>query len=136
LNYIHKIDVSARNLLRIINDILDFSKIEAGKLSLEKTNIFLDELINELTDNVNVKLSTKKDVELITQIDQNIPALLPGDSVRVRQILLNLMDNAVKFTDEGEVKLIVSLKEKVDNNYRILFKIEDTGIGMTEDQVK
>ncbi len=135
-DYNQKIEMSAKNLLRIIDDILDFSKIEAGKLTLEHTNLFLDELISEVSDTVNVKLQSKNDVELVTQIDKNIPPVILGDSVRLRQVLLNLTDNAAKFTQKGEVKLSANLVKQLPYGVIIHFAIEDTGIGISEDQVQ
>ncbi len=135
-DYNQKIEMSAKNLLRIIDDILDFSKIEAGKLTLEHTNLFLDELISEVSDTVNVKLQSKNEVELVTQIDKNIPPVILGDSVRLRQVLLNLTDNAAKFTQKGEVKLSANLVKQLPYGVIIHFAIEDTGIGISEEQVK
>jgi signal transduction histidine kinase/DNA-binding response OmpR family regulator len=135
-DYNQKIEISAKNLLRIIDDILDFSKIEAGKLTLESTNLFLDELISDVADAVNVKLQKKTDVELVTNIDPNIPAVIMGDSVRLRQVLLNLADNAAKFTQQGEVKITAKLLQKLPYGVIINFSIKDTGIGLTEEQQK
>jgi len=133
--YLHKIDISAKALLRIIDDILDFSKIEAGKLQLEYSPLFLEETIANVADAINVKLRKKKEVELITHIDPTIPAVLSGDGLRLRQVLLNLTDNAAKFTERGEIKLYVKL-EKIENGIVALaFRIEDSGIGMSEDQL-
>ncbi len=134
-DYNHKIEVSARNLLRIIDDILDFSKIEAGKLTLEHSNLFLDELISEVSDAVNVKLQNKNEVELVTSVDPLIPPVILGDSVRLRQVLLNLTDNAAKFTKAGEVKLSAKLVKKLSYGLIIHFSVEDTGIGISEEQI-
>lgn len=135
-DYLRKIEVSARNLLRIIDDILDFSKIEAGKLSLETTDLFLEELIADLSDTVNVKLQTKNDVELITILDPAIPPVIMGDSVRLRQVLLNLTDNAVKFTESGEIKLEAKLVQKLPYGIIIHFSVTDSGIGISEEQIR
>jgi signal transduction histidine kinase len=136
LDYNGKIESSAKNLLRIIDDILDFSKIEAGKLTLEHTNLFLQELITEVADTVNVKLQKKNDVELVTQVDPAIPPVILGDSVRLRQVLLNLTDNAAKFTQKGEVKLSAKLLKMLPYGVIINFRIEDTGIGISKAQLK
>jgi two-component system sensor histidine kinase/response regulator len=136
LDYNGKIESSAKNLLRIIDDILDFSKIEAGKLTLEHTNLFLQELITEVADTVNVKLQKKNEVELVTQVDPAIPPVILGDSVRLRQVLLNLTDNAAKFTQKGEVKLSAKLLKKLPYGVIINFRIEDTGIGISKAQLK
>ena len=113
LDYVGKVEVSAKNLLRIIDDILDFSKIEAGKLTLESTHLYLEELVSDVADAVNVKLQKKNNVELVTHIDPNIPPVILGDSVRLRQVLLNLTDNAAKFTEEGEVRLVARMVTKL-----------------------
>ncbi len=136
LDYVSKVETSSKNLLRIIDDILDFSKIEAGKLSLEMIEIFLEELISNLADTVNVKLQKKKDVELITDIDPTIPPIIMGDSVRLRQVLLNLTDNAIKFTDKGEIRVSAKVVSKKDKGINILFSIKDTGIGMNAKQLE
>lgn len=134
--YIHKVDISARALLRIIDDILDFSKIEAGKLQLESSALFLEETVAHVADTINIKLRKKKDVELITSIDPNIPHVLHGDGLRLQQVLINLADNSAKFTEKGEIKISAKL-EKIDRGTVVLsFTIEDTGIGMSEDQLQ
>ena len=133
--YIHKIDISAKALLRIIDDILDFSKIEAGKLQLENSPLFLEETIAQVADAVNIKLRKKKEVELITQIDPHIPQVLSGDGLRLRQVLLNLTDNAAKFTERGEIKISAKLVRIENRSAEVAFRIEDTGIGMSDDQL-
>lgn len=134
-DYIHKVDVSAKALLRIIDDILDFSKIEAGKLQLEDSTLFLEETIAQVADAVNIKLRKKKEVELISYIDPNIPAVIQGDGLRLRQVLLNLTDNAGKFTERGEIKIEARLINIIGHRIRIQFSISDSGIGMTSDQI-
>jgi signal transduction histidine kinase/DNA-binding response OmpR family regulator/HPt (histidine-containing phosphotransfer) domain-containing protein len=135
-DFVQKVEDSSRNLLRIIDDILDFSKIEAGKLTLESTQIFLEELVAEVAGLVNVKLSKKKDVELVTHIDPSIPAILEGDPVRLKQVLLNLLDNAAKFTEHGEVSLHISSVGKGPFGEILAFRVQDTGIGMTSEQTQ
>ncbi len=134
-DYVHKVETSAKNLLRIIDDILDFSKIEAGKLTLESTHLYLEELVSDVADAVNVKLQKKNNVELVTHIDPNIPPVILGDSVRLRQVLLNLTDNAAKFTEEGEVHLFAKMVTKLPYGIIIRFAVKDSGIGMTDEQV-
>ena len=134
-DYVQKVETSAKNLLRIIDDILDFSKIEAGKLTLESTHLYLEELVSDVADAVNVKLQKKNNVELVTHIDPNIPPVILGDSVRLRQVLLNLTDNAAKFTEEGEVHLFAKVVTKLPYGIIIRFAVKDSGIGMTEEQV-
>ncbi|MEY4866114.1 MAG: hypothetical protein RLY64_368, partial [Bacteroidota bacterium] len=134
--YNHKIEVSAKSLLRIIDDILDFSKIEAGKLTLENTPLFIEELVQEVADTVNVKLQRKKEVELVTQIDTDIPAIILGDTIRLRQVLLNLADNAAKFTHQGEIAIRVKLVRKVDYGIFLHFSVKDSGIGISKEQAR
>ena len=133
-DYVNKMEIASKNLLRIIDDILDFSKIEAGKLTLEYTEIFLEELISNLADTLNVKLQKKKDIELITNIDPNIPPIILGDAVRLRQVLLNLADNAIKFTEYGEVRISARIASFKDAGIIIRFAVKDSGIGMTAAQ--
>jgi two-component system sensor histidine kinase/response regulator len=135
-SYSSKIEVSAKSLLRIIDDILDFSKIEAGKLNLENTSVCLEDIISEVVDSVNVKLQKKNDVELITHLDPSIPKTFLGDGLRLRQVLLNLIDNAVKFTEKGEIKVEAKLERSNQDEVALKFIISDTGIGMTEAQVQ
>lgn len=131
-----KIDTSAKNLLRIINDILDFSKIEAGKLSLEVSPMNLEEVIAEVAATVNIKLQNKPAVELVTQIDPKIPKFILGDSVRLKQVLLNLADNAAKFTERGEITVTVKALQTMSYGVILNFSVRDTGIGLTEDSIK
>lgn len=131
-----KIDTSAKNLLRIINDILDFSKIEAGKLSLEVSPMHLEEVIAEVAATVNIKLQNKPAVELVTQIDPAIPKFILGDSVRLKQVLLNLADNAAKFTERGEITVTVKAIQTMSYGVILNFSVRDTGIGLTEDSMK
>ena len=136
LLHILKIDGASQNLLRIINDILDFSKIEAGKLDVEFTDFSLDDVIQGISDLANVKLKQKETVELIFDISPEIPKRLIGDSIRVKQILLNLLDNAIKFTDDGEIKLTLSRLNETENEITIQFLISDSGIGISEEKQK
>ena len=132
-NYIDKIDSSAQSLLNIINDILDFSKIEAGKLSIENVDFQLDELIDSVTTMIGAKVQNKG-LELLVNIDENVPKNLHGDPLRLGQILINLTNNAAKFTHEGEIVIITKV-EKVDgDNITLQFSVKDTGIGMTSEQ--
>ena len=136
ISYNSKIEVSAKALLRIIDDILDFSKIEAGKLSLESTSIRLENVVSEVVDAVNVKLQKKNYVELVIHIDPLIPEIFKGDGLRLRQVLLNLLDNASKFTDRGEIKLIIKQEFADAKQLKVRFSISDSGIGMSNEQVE
>jgi signal transduction histidine kinase/DNA-binding response OmpR family regulator/HPt (histidine-containing phosphotransfer) domain-containing protein len=132
----NKIETSAKSLLRIIDDILDFSKIEAGKLTLEVTHLYLEELIADIAATVNIKLHKKPEVELVTYIDPKIPPVLMGDSLRLRQVLLNLTDNAAKFTEKGEIKIEVTAVQKMSYGAILRFSVKDSGIGLTEEAVR
>ena len=125
------INTSAHSLLSLINDILDFSKIDAGKLDMETNNFFLIETIDEITDMFREKTS-EKNLELVVYIDKDIPNALVGDPSRLRQIIVNLMSNAVKFTDKGEIYLHVSTQEKTDSHTLLQFAVKDTGIGIPD----
>lgn len=124
---------SGENLLSIINDILDFSKIEAGKLELETINFNLHNTIEEATDIMRLQTQDKK-IELLAQFEPGVPKYVIGDPVRLRQIILNLVNNAVKFTKEGHVLVHVRASEEA-SRVRLHFEIQDTGIGIPEDKV-
>jgi two-component system sensor histidine kinase/response regulator len=122
---------SAKALLAIINDVLDFSKIEAGKLKLEHIPFELDELLDDIAE-LLAEHAREKDLELHTHLGSDVPCRLIGDATRLRQVLVNLMGNAIKFTEQGEVLVKISLE--ADNNADTLlrFEILDTGIGISE----
>ncbi|CAN5397534.1 hypothetical protein BH10CYA1_BH10CYA1_00060 [soil metagenome] len=124
---------SAESLLTIINDILDFSKIEAGKVALESIEFGINSILESCADLLS-STARRKGIELLTEIDPYIPATLSGDPVRLRQILLNLTSNAIKFTEQGEV-MLRAVRADNDNNGQILLRIEvsDTGIGVSEE---
>ncbi|WNO09444.1 response regulator [Teredinibacter sp. KSP-S5-2] len=134
-DYLTKVRTSAESLLTIVNDILDFSKIEAGKLDIEVVPFTLENVLQNLAAMISLKAESK-DIEIIYQTDLNIPFDLRGDPLRIGQILLNLSDNAVKFTERGQVIISSKLVEKNNNEATIHFTIEDTGIGMTAAQQK
>lgn len=131
-----KIQRSSEALMGIINDILDFSKIEAGKLAFEAVNFNLEALVNDVAEIVNVKLRKKRDIEFIIEYDHNIPAELKTDSLRLRQVLLNLLDNAVKFTEKGDLTLVCKLTREDQAGTWVHFSISDSGIGITPEQLK
>ncbi|MCG6550998.1 MAG: PAS domain S-box protein, partial [Candidatus Magnetominusculus sp. LBB02] len=137
-NYIEKVDSAAKNLLGIINDILDFSKIEAGKLQFEMAEFSLDDVMESLAD-LSVIKAQDKGLELIFNIGTDVPTALIGDSLRLGQVLTNLVNNAVKFTDKGEITVGVhraSDKPHGSSEIRLRFDITDTGVGLTEAQQK
>ncbi|PKM95420.1 MAG: hypothetical protein CVU84_04960 [Firmicutes bacterium HGW-Firmicutes-1] len=132
-DYIHKIGNAAHNLLYIINDILDFSKIDAGKLSLEEIKFNLEEVMTNLADMISIK-AFNKGLELIVMQDPNIPEWLEGDPLRLGQVLLNLTDNAIKFTEKGEIFVSVTIKKITSENITLVFEVRDMGIGLTKEQ--
>lgn len=136
--YAEIIKSSGESLLRLINDILDFSKIEAGKLDLETIDFDFENLLNEFASTMALRTQAKG-LELICAANPDVPTLLSGDPGRLRQILTNLTGNAIKFTDRGEVALIVSkVQETKDaNNHSCLlrFSVYDTGIGIPQDKI-
>ncbi len=134
-DYLKKIENSSKSLLRILNDILDFSKIESGKLNMEQVNFDLTETLNDLATMVIVKAQEKENLEVLFHIDPRIPHLLVGDPLRLHQVLVNLCDNAIKFTEKGEVVLTTELMEKSDEKITLRFSVRDTGIGMSEKQI-
>jgi len=132
-NYIEKVHRSAESLLGIINDILDFSKIEAGKMGLESVDFNLDDVMDNLANLVGMK-TEEKGLELLFNMAPDIPTYLVGDPLRLGQVLINLGNNAAKFTERGEI--IVGMEKLVDPGEGALlhFWVQDTGIGMTPDQ--
>ncbi len=132
-DYLEKISNSSRSLLRIINDILDFSKIEAGKLELEQAPFMLRDILDHLSDMFRAKVTEKK-IELILCVSEECRYELYGDSLRLEQILLNLISNAIKFTEDGEIELQVTTLEESNDEVTLQFSVRDTGIGMTQEQ--
>ncbi|MGN7610818.1 PAS domain S-box protein [Magnetococcales bacterium HHB-1] len=134
-DYIEKVHGAAKALLQIINDILDFSKIEAGKLDLESIDFSLDELLTEITQLMQVKIQ-EKGLTFQVSCHCNNQVYLLGDPLRLRQILLNLIGNAIKFTEQGGVELEVIIAGQEANEITLQFSIRDSGIGMTEEQMQ
>jgi two-component system, sensor histidine kinase and response regulator len=126
---------SAKALLTIVNDILDLSKINAGKLDLDIMDFDLDIAIKDIVSLPEL-LARQKGVDFSYSIDPNVPCLLQGDIGRIRQVINNLTGNAIKFTDSGKVTLNISLKSQDETSAKLHFCIEDTGIGIKEDQLK
>ena len=132
-DYLTKVKVAAQALLGIINDILDFSKIEAGKLEVENIEFRLEQVLEDLSSVVGQKVQDKK-LEFLIASANDLPPNLMGDPLRLGQILINLLNNAVKFTDRGEVVVTVVAEEKLAGRMKIRFSVRDTGIGMTPEQ--
>ena len=135
-DYIETIITSGDNLIAVINDILDFSKIESGNMEIEHEDFDLRSCIEEVMDLFAQKVATKG-LDLIYEIDMNVPPQIIGDSLRLKQILINLVNNAIKFTHKGEVYLKVFLISSNDDNQKIDlgFQIKDTGIGIPENKI-
>ncbi len=131
--YLEMVEVSAHGLLDIINDILDFSKIEAGKLELEPVAFGLRETLADAFKTLAVK-AAGKGLELLYEEEPGVPETLVGDPVRLRQVLVNLLGNAVKFTDEGEVAVGISVAERTGADVLLRFEVRDTGPGIPEDR--
>ncbi len=133
-DYLEIVKASADSLLTIINDILDFSKIEAGKLELESIPFSLRESVGKTMKTLAVRAHLKN-LELAYFVEPGVPDNLKGDPTRLRQVLVNLVGNAIKFTEEGEVVLRIQLKEDGDQSVRLHFSVADTGIGIPQDKL-
>ncbi|OPY75713.1 MAG: Virulence sensor protein BvgS precursor [Syntrophorhabdus sp. PtaU1.Bin058] len=133
MDYVQKIQQSGQHLLGIINDILDFSKIEAGKLTVEETEFELDRIMENVSNLISEK-SAAKGLELLFRIEPGTPNYLRGDPLRLGQILVNYANNAIKFTEQGEIVIFVRVVEESDHDLLMHFAVSDTGIGLTEEQ--
>jgi two-component system sensor histidine kinase/response regulator len=132
-DYLTKTRAASQALLGVINDILDFSKIEAGKLDMEKVNFRLEEVLGNVSSVVSQK-AHDKNLEFVIATQQDLPPNLVGDPLRLGQILINLINNAVKFTERGEIVVTVALAERVLDRVNLKFAVRDSGIGMTPEQ--
>ena len=132
-NYLQKTLSSSQHLLGILNDILDVSKIEAGKLVIENNEFKLEEPLGNVADQLN-DLIGAKGLELVFDVSPDVPQNLIGDPLRLGQILLNLSSNAVKFTEQGEISVMVRTRRRTDNDVTLHFAVSDTGIGLSEEQ--
>ncbi|MBA4710388.1 response regulator [Aquitalea aquatica] len=130
-NYLDKAHAAANSLLGLINDILDFSKIEAGKLHCEQVDFSLENVISQVADLLALRVRDKG-LELLFDIDPALPPQLRGDPLRLGQVLNNLVGNAVKFTEQGEITLAVRLREEDEQSVLLDFSVRDTGIGMSQ----
>jgi signal transduction histidine kinase/DNA-binding response OmpR family regulator/HPt (histidine-containing phosphotransfer) domain-containing protein len=134
-DYVEKISMAASNLLKIINDILDFSKVEAGKMTIESINFNIDDIIEDISGIIGIK-AANQEIEFVINVDTNIPKSLKGDPKRLTQVLLNLINNAIKFTNQGEVLLAIKLIEDYGESVKLKFLIKDTGIGMKSEVIE
>jgi PAS domain S-box-containing protein len=133
-DYLTKVYNSATSLLGIINDILDFSKIEAGKMDMEAVDFHLDAVLENVNTLISIKVE-EKGLNLNFDTPDEIPRFLIGDSLRLGQIIINLSNNAVKFTEKGSVTIETRLLEKSDTIFKLQFAVKDTGIGLTKEQI-
>jgi two-component system sensor histidine kinase/response regulator len=133
-DYIKKIMGSSWHLLEIINDVLDFSKIEVGALTIEATEFELEKVLGNVANMIAEKAAAKG-LELVFDVDKEVPHYLIGDPLRLGQIIINYSNNAVKFTKQGEINIHMHLKEQTDEDVLIYCAVCDTGIGLTEEQM-
>ncbi|QLA11947.1 hybrid sensor histidine kinase/response regulator [Desulfolutivibrio sulfodismutans] len=132
--YLSVIRASSRSLLRVINDILDFSRIEAGKMTMERIAFRLSDVLDEVLDLFRGAM-TDRDVELILEVDPDVPDALLGDPLRLRQVMVNLVSNAFKFTERGEVAIRASLSREMDSQVEIVLGVRDTGSGIPAEKL-
>ncbi len=132
-DYLKKIQGSGQYLLRIINDILDFSKIEAGKVTVEQTGFDLETVLENVASLIVPKTATKG-LELVFDVGSDVPDELIGDPLRLGQILINYANNAVKFTETGEIDVVIRIREQSDQDVLLYCAVRDTGIGITAEQ--
>ena len=133
-DYLEKIQRSSKHLLSIINDILDFSKIEAGKLTLEQGGFEFERVLENVVSMVGEK-AAEKGLELIFDMNANLPHRLIGDPLRLGQILINYVSNAIKFTETGEIVISAQVLEQTDSDVLLRFAVRDTGIGLSREQI-
>src|SRR5215470_62 len=133
-DYLTKAKTAAQSLLGIVNDVLDFSKIEAGKLDLEKTEFPFDSVLENLSSIVSQRVHDKN-LEFLVAAQSGLPPVLVGDALRLGQVLINLVNNAVKFTEHGEIVVTVESEERLSDRIKLKFAVRDTGIGMTPEQI-
>ncbi|CAK0781762.1 two-component system, sensor histidine kinase and response regulator [Gammaproteobacteria bacterium] len=134
-DYLVKIQGASKSLLRILNNILDYSKIEAGRLELELREFWLNDLLNQISTFFSGQ-AEEKGVELSFRVDPDVPQLLVGDSLRLGQVLNNLVSNAMKFTAHGEIELAITVENREEDNILLSVSVRDTGIGMSPDQIE
>lgn len=132
--YLDKLTQAARNMLGILNDILDFSKIEAGKIEIERISFDLDKVLQDVINIASVKVK-EQEIEFVMEKDPDMPAIFWGDPTRLAQLLTNIVNNAIKFTEKGLVSLFVKVISQNENVYNVEFCVKDTGIGMKKEQI-
>lgn len=132
--FVNALQESSETLLTVINDVLDFSKIEAGKIELENREFSLIDMTEQIIDVLALQ-AHKKDLEMSSIIKRNVPSRVIGDSIRIKQILTNLINNAIKFTENGEIEITVEQVKLIDGNSKIKFSVRDTGIGISSENL-
>jgi len=135
IDNLNMVKYSSNNLLRIINDILDISKIEAHKIKLENIPFSLETIINNTYKAFEVKIK-EKEIDCIIHISKGMPAYFNGDPYRIQQIINNLFSNAIKFTQEGHVKISAKASKRANDHYRVTIEVQDTGIGISKEEQK
>ena len=134
LDYVNTIRLSGDALLTVINDILDFSKIEAGNMSLEEFPFEISQCVEEAVELLSSKV-TEKGIDLFYFIDPDVPDIVSGDITRLRQVLINLIGNAIKFTDEGEIVIRAEVRDIIEDEVEVYFSVRDTGIGISQEKI-
>jgi len=132
-DYLTKTRGAAEALLGVINDILDFSKIESGKLEMENVDFHLDSVFENLLTVIGQR-AQEKELEFLVHVPHDLPSILVGDPLRLGQVLINLVNNAVKFTEQGEIVVTVRVEQQLSNRVKLKFEVRDSGIGMTPEQ--
>lgn len=133
IEYANNIKLAGETLLSLVNDVLDLSKIESGKMNLVNADYKVEDMIKSMVSTMSFKMS-EKGLTFITEVDGDVPSVLFGDEMRIRQIIMNLLSNACKYTREGQVKLIVN-GERKDNFFLLKISVADTGIGIKEEDM-
>ncbi|MBU0996210.1 MAG: response regulator [Proteobacteria bacterium] len=134
-DYVETMETSANAMLTVINDVLHFTEAMHGQIHLEICKLGVESIVKDIYDILTIRAREKK-IELIYKLDENIPGVLAGDPGRLRQILMNICGNALKFTEKGKVKISVRLTNETQNNCRLSFEVADTGIGILENQME
>ena len=132
--YVQMIQFSGQSLMTLINDILDFSKIEAGKLELSPNSFDIREQFGDTLRTLAIRAHAKN-LELIFEVDPKVPILIVGDASRLRQVIINLVGNAIKFTETGEIAVRVKSQQLTDESTRLQFSVSDTGIGIPPEKL-
>ena len=134
LEYAVNVESASKNLLSIVNDILDFSKIEAGKMEIIEDNYLFSSLLNDVVNMIDLK-AKQKNLEFFVKVDEQLPNQLYGDENRIRQVLINVLNNAIKYTNEGHVQLFIGQEEVAEDKILLKIIVHDTGIGIKKEDM-